>query len=189
MVQFPSLNGARFAKFSFIIAVIIVLNLFYVYAVGLVYDEPKYETFCPQKQVTIVPQTQEACVAEGGAWTEDPYYGKPVPRAVVENAPVVSGYCNLDFTCSQNFEAVRKVYERNFFVALVVLGVATLLGSFALSAYGTLMTGLSFGGVMTLIVASIRYWGEMNDWLRVVVLGVALATLLYVGAKWFKDRE
>lgn len=188
-MQFPSLNGARFAKFAFTLAVVIVLNLFYVYAVGLVYEEPKYETFCLQKQVMVVPQTKDECVAEGGQWTEDPYLQKPTPRPVIENAPVVPGYCNVQFTCSRNYDDTRKVYERNFFIALVILGVATLLGSFALSAYGTLMAGLSFGGVMTLVVASIRYWSNMDDYLRVIVLGIALAALIYVGARWFKDRE
>ena len=63
---------SKILKWSLIIGIVIVLNLFYNYTLSLVFASPVYDSFCQQKQVNIAPDNQEQCVASGGAWTEYP---------------------------------------------------------------------------------------------------------------------
>ena len=80
-----------------------------------------------------------------------------------------------------------KVYNRNVFVVFVVAGILLLIGSVYLAGAEAVSLGLSFGGVLSLVIGSMRYWSDMNDILRVIILGVALVGLIYVAWKKFKD--
>jgi len=188
--KFSHFIEKRFLKWALILAIIIVLNLFFVFSVQLIYTQPHYDDFCKQEQVHIVPETQEECLAVGGQWTEGRFIQRGFPRPERLEPPVIEeetkGYCNEDFTCRQEFQDARKLHERNFFVALVILGTIILIGSFILRSFEVVATALSAGGVVTLIIASIRYWSDMDDYLRVIVLGIALAALIWVGARKFR---
>jgi hypothetical protein len=46
-----------------------------------------------------------------------------------------------------------------------------------------------FGGVLTFIVASLRYWEFAKDWLHLLILGLALGGLIWLGLKKFKDYK
>jgi hypothetical protein len=79
------------------------------------------------------------------------------------------------------------VYNRNVFVALVILGVISLIAGFFIRRSAAVSLGLSLGGVLALVVASVRYWSDMNDYLRLGVLAVALVLLVYLGIKKVKE--
>lgn len=170
-------------KWSVIIGIVVVLNLFFNYALSLVYDRPEYEAYCPQSQVVIVPDTQDACVAEGGQWTENAYYGKP---SVPESEP--RGYCDLQFTCRQAFDDANRSYDRNVFVVLVALGALAVLAGNMLTSNTVIAQGLSLAGVLSFIIASMRYWGSADDLFRVIILAIALGVLFWVAWKKFNDR-
>ncbi len=169
-------------KWSLIIGIVIVINLFINYAISLIYNAPQYDQYCKQERVINNVATEEACLADGGQWDAN-YYGKPVPN---ETEP--AGYCNLQFTCSNEFQAVRKVYERNVFVTLVVLGIILVAGSFALAFNWILSVSASMGGILSIIIASMRYWSEADNWLRVIILFVALCALIYFAVRKFNDQ-
>jgi hypothetical protein len=173
----------RIGKWSTIIGIVIVLNLFFNYALSLVYKAPDFQVYCPTSQVVNVPQTQSACVSAGGQWTNDPNYAKPMPAGL--NQP--AGYCNLQYTCSQNYQKANDTYSRNIFVILVVLGaISVAVGNF-FSANAVISSGLSLAGVLSFIIASTRYWGSANDAIRVVILLIALALLFWIAIKKFRN--
>ncbi len=179
-------------KWALVLGIVIVLNLFFYYAIALVYKQPMFENFCKQDQVVVEPKTQDQCVEKGGQWTEQGIMkGENVARPVMIDATgkevPVTGYCNLYFTCQKDYEAANKLYSRNVFIALVVLGVASLGGGFALVATPAVSLGLSLGGVLSFIIASIRYWEFMEGYLRVVVLGLALVAMIWLGVKKIKE--
>lgn len=169
-------------KWSLVIGIVIVINLFFNYAISLIYDAPKYEDYCKPEQVIEAVTTKDACVAKGGQWDEN-YYGKPV----VVGETVSPGYCNLQFTCQNEFEADRQVYERNVFVTLVVLGIILVVVSFILSFNSVLSISASLGGILSVIIASVRYWAEADNWLRVIILFIALVVLIYLAVRRFKN--
>ena len=175
----------QWMKGILVVGIVIVLNLFFNYAIKVVYDAPKWDEYCPQEQVTITPETQEACVAAGGGWTTNQHYGRSVPAPAGYTEP--AGYCDLYFTCQKEFAETSTVYNRNVFVALVILGIISVLIGFAVKQSEAVSLGLSLGGVLSFIIGSIRYWSDMDDYLRVIVLGVALGILIWLGVKKIRD--
>lgn len=171
-------------KWALILGLIIVLNLFFNFGIKAFYPAPNFQDFCPQKQVTLVPTSSAACVSQGGSWTENGPQTKvaipPAPGASSVSAP--TAYCDLNYTCSQNFQNTNSLYDRNVFIILVVLGLISLgLGFYATT--GAVSLGLSLGGVLSFIIASIRYWSDMRSYLQFIILGLALAILIWLGLK------
>ncbi len=179
---------SRIGKWSVIIGIVIVLNLFFNYALSLVYKQPLYGDYCPMIQVVNMPQTEGECVYEGGQWTNDPSYANmyapnPVPAGISK-----TGYCNLDYTCSDNFNKTTETYNRNVFIILVVLGaISVALGNF-FAGNAVISSGLSMAGVLSFIIASTRYWSSANDAIRVVILAIALGLLFWIAYKKFKNN-
>ena len=174
-------------KWLLIVGIVIVLNLFFVYGIKVFYNAPTFEDFCPVNQVTTAPSTQAECLAQGGGWTNN----APAPvlpdgtfsKVVIEQP---AGYCDVNFTCQKDFTAASQVYDRNVFVALVILGVLSLVSGFFIKKSSAVSVGLSLGGVLALVVASVRYWSDMNDYLRFGILAIALVILIVLGVKKVK---
>ncbi|NPE26729.1 hypothetical protein HNV12_01860 [Methanococcoides sp. SA1] len=168
-------SRARLVIFS--VAVAFISVFFFAYAVQAVYPAPDYEDFCPreihQKQVL----DEEACVAEGGRWTD---YEKDALNMDIR------GWCEVDYTCQMEYEEVREPYERNVFFANLGIGVLLLIGAFFLGVEA-ISTGLMGGAVMLIFYGTVRYWGELSDVWRTLMLGVALAVLIYLGYKKLAD--
>lgn len=172
-------------RWSIILGIMIVLNLFFNYALSLVYKSPEYIDFCPNEQVVNVPDNQNKCVAKGGQWTDNAYYGKPVPAGEIVPAP--RGYCDLQYTCRQNFEAAHKSYNRNVFIVLVVLGALSVAVGNVFAGNVVISSGLSLAGVLSFLIASVRYWSSANNLIRVFILAVALGLLFWVAIKKFRN--
>lgn len=179
-----NMNTSNIGRWSVIVGIVIVLNLFFNYALSLAYKAPQYNDFCPLTQVVETPETQNACLEQGGQWTSNPSYGKPAPAGYTEPR----GYCDLQFTCRQDFEEAHKSYSRNVFIILVVLGaVSVAVGNFWV-ANEVIASGLSLAGVLSFLIASIRYWGSANDVIRLIILAIALGLLFWVAMKKFNAR-
>ena len=167
----------KFLKWPLIIGIAIILNLFFAYAIKVIYPSQEREDFCPQEQKIERITNAEDCIKKGGQWDES-------SRGVEEK-----GYCNQEFLCSQRYQDFREIYEKNVFMILVVLGVISLGLSFLTGINQVLATSFSLGGVLTFIVASLRYWELAQDWLHLLILGLALAALIWLGVRKFKDIE
>jgi hypothetical protein len=176
---------SRVLKWSLIIGIVIVINLFFNYTLSLVYQEPQYNAFCPNTAQVVTPVTDQAqCVAQGGQWNGNNY--QPVPAPVDKTVP--AGYCDLQFTCNNNFQDAQKIYDRNVFITLVLLGaICVAIGNYL---KGNILLGqaLSLAGVLSFIVASIRYWSYADNLIKVVILAIALAILVWVAVRKFKDQ-
>ena len=78
---------------------------------------------------------------------------------------------------------MQNFYNRNVFIILEIAGlIAFLLGLFAINAKAV-SNGFLGGGVLSLIIGTVRYWSGMDDYLRFGILGIALAILIWVGYK------
>ncbi|MDE1874476.1 MAG: hypothetical protein KGI79_00390 [Patescibacteria group bacterium] len=180
-----SARQPRFLKWSLVFAIALVANLFVNYALSLAYKAPVWNDFCHDQQIVTPPATEAACVSAGGQWTA-------VVAPAGQEPPTVktaSGYCNPNYTCQQALQNAQESYERNVFIILVIVGVIMIaLGSFV-GGGEVVKTSLSFAGSLSLVVASFRYWSSAQDWLKVVILGVALAALLWLAVKKFARTD
>lgn len=164
-------------KWALTVGIVIVLNLFFSVAIETVYPQPEYSDFCEVRQVREIIGTEAACVAIGGQWNPN----IPVKPGDPE------GFCFEDFTCAQEYGEAQKEYARDVFVALIVLGALSMGGSFIAGSAPAVAAGLSYGGVLTFVIAALRYWGEAGDLIRLVIVGAALVALIGIGIKKFKE--
>jgi hypothetical protein len=144
-----------------------------------------FEAFCPNTAQVIEPITeQNECVAKGGQWNGNVYNEiSPLEK------PVSKGYCDTQFSCRNDFDSARKVYDRNVFVTLVMLGaICVALGSF-LKVNSLISIAMSLAGVLSFIIASMRYWTSADNLIKVVILAIALGVLVWVAMKKFKDNQ
>ena len=176
---------SRILSWALVLGIVIVLNLFFNYAVQLVYDEPRWENFCPPDNGTI-PVTATQCEARDGIWRNDVTPRPPVDANITPPKTVTMSWCDLTSKCNQEFNDIDRVYRRNVFIILVAAGLVSLIIGL-LAAAGAVSLGLSFGGVLSLIIAAIRFWSNMDDYLRVIILGVALVLLIWLGLKKFRQ--
>ncbi|HEV7702252.1 MAG TPA: hypothetical protein VGO63_02300 [Candidatus Paceibacterota bacterium] len=182
---------SKVLKASLIIGIVIVLNLFFNYALSLAYKHPVYENYCPVQQVNEAVTTKEVCVEQGGQWnaTQNEQVPVNITPTFTEWKAQSTGGCDLQFSCRNSFEAAQKVYDRNVFITLVILGaICVAVGSF-LSINVLISIALSMAGVLSFIIASMRYWGSADDLIKVIILAIALSILVWVAMKKFKDSK
>jgi hypothetical protein len=174
-----SSNGpSRWMRGSLIAAIVIVMNLFFNYAVSLVYQQPTYDQYIKQQQVVGEIKTKEACLNVGGQWNENIYQGPKTEPAGQ------TGYCDPNFTNQKNYQDANKVYDRNVFITLIVLGVLSLvIGAFV--TVTILSLSFSWGGVLSIVIASMRYWSDADKLVRVLILAAALFALIWLAVKKF----
>lgn len=172
---------SRILKWILIFGIVIVLNLFFNYALSLVYKNPSYDSFCPNNLKVIENiNDKDQCVNMGGQWT--------VESKSVSKETGIKGYCDQQFTCRNNYETAHKIYDRNVFITLVILGViCVLLGNF-ISGNNLISVALSLGGVFSFVIASMRYWNSADDLIKVVILFISLSILIYIAIKKFKNN-
>ncbi len=170
-------------KWALVVAIVVVLNLLFNVSTSLIFEQPQYDQFCKAEPLQIQPETAKLCVEQGGQWNGP---AVPVQSPSVESTPKPVGYCDLQFTCRQKFEDAQTIYNRNSFVVLVVLGALAIIIGFFVSA-SAVSLGLTLGGVLSLIIASMRYWSYMQEYWRFGVLAVALIALCWLGVKKIKE--
>lgn len=178
--QIPSITEKKPSKFvqvSIIVAIVIVLNLFSNYVVSLVYKEPTYDMYVKPAQVVGDINTKDKCLSVGGQWSENAYPS-------VKGETKVEGYCNADYTNQLNYEKARASYEKKVFITLIIFGVLLLVSAGFLSI-AILSISFAWGGVLSLIIASIRYWSIADNIFKVIILGIALVLLIWLAVKKF----
>ncbi len=176
----PNINNQKqsnFVKVSIIVAIVIVMNLFFNYAVSLVYKEPAYDSYFKTSQVIEAVTTKDKCVSVGGQWNESI---TPVEKGKTE----IQGYCDVNYTKQIDYNNARKIYEKKVFITLIILGIASLISGGFISI-PVLSVSFAWGGVLSLIVASMRYWSQADNLAKVVILALALGILIWLAVKKF----
>ncbi len=181
---------SRVLKWVLIVGIVLVLNMFFNYSLSLIYKSPDYTKYVPQTQVIDAVNTKEECLKIGGQWNANV---RPYPDAGNISAPmpigVSTGYCDPNFTREQEFIAAEKVYDRNVFITLVLLGALCVAAGSLLKKNELIKIALSLAGVFSFVIASMRYWGSANDLIKVIILAIALTILIWVAIKKFQDAS
>ncbi len=165
----------KWKKLALSLAILIVINVFFNVGLDTFYPAPRYENYCSTEKMNGLYDTAETCEAADGIWNQGP-------------VKEVVGYCDLYTKCSNEYNTAMQPYNRNAFVVLTILGVATLLGGLLVTTLPmAVANGLLYGGVLSILIGTMRYWALMDDYLRFIVSGVALFLLILVGVKRLKD--
>ena len=179
---------------GFSIAVIFVF--FVVFGIKAFYKEPKYEDFCNNTIFIEKPYpypakepyreiNQSVCnrIEVKNYEFERDCSGRKGQTiyAPDENGCRVAKECNF---CNKNYNEVSNVYNKNVFIISGIVGIIVIIIG-AILSLTSVSSGLFGGGVLTIIYGTMSYWSELADWARFIILGIALAVLIYLGYKGF----
>lgn len=168
------------------VGILIVLNMFFNIGIRTFYPPIEFETFCPE-ELQHKYADKEECEGVGGKWITQGYEKEYMTRAVaIPMSEEFQEYCNPFHTCSAVFETAEDFYERNVFVVLVIAGFIALGIGLQMSAVAAISSGFVWGGVLSLLIGTIRYWSGMQDYLRFIILGVVLVILIFLGYRKLK---
>ena len=153
------------------IAIIIVTISVVVYGINTFYDRPEYEDYCEDFKTVYHINTSDDCVDVGGRWND--YEGPNEPKDI-------SGWCERDYACRQEYQDASETYRRNIFIIAIPLGILIIaLGALAfdLDAVGA---GLMGGGVGTIIYGVGGFWRYTEDWLKFIISLIGLVALIWL---------
>lgn len=167
----------KLKKIALALAIIVLLNLFVYTGIRTFYKGPDRNDYCLDYRVPLV--TEQDCVNAGGQWVA-------TPREPGTVKPVPDGYCTDKATCFTQYEELLKPYNRNVFIIYVILGLVSLLLGFLLKV-DTVSAGLNFGAVVLLFTGTVRYWSDMQEYLRFIIVAIALAIVIWIGYKKLKS--
>lgn len=163
------------------IIIAVVFVMFAAYGTNLVYESPNYERYCPNaNQPYFANMTQEICEMENGTWISQDIQ--------CIKAPCPQGYCNYYAKCQPAFDKANKAFAQNLFIISIIVSLIVIAMAAFLISVPSVSGGLMFGALMYLIYGTARYWGYMDDWLRFIILGIALVILIYIGYR-LANRE
>ena len=71
---------------------------------------------------------------------------------------------------------------------LLAAGTLSLVIGMYLQNVLAVASGLLYGGLLSYVIATIRFWSNMDDYVRFVILGIVLAFLISLGIKKLRDE-
>lgn len=184
------------------ISIAIIFVFFVVFGIKAFYKEPKYEDFCK------IGVPIDFVSGKGG------YYAEPYPARMKGPEQSICAKSNLEYdkfrkacaekntdviyeyddkgcqvakectSCNVDFDKARNIYFRNVFIISGIVGILVIIIG-AILNLTSVSAGLFGGGVLTIIYGTMNYWSELADWARFIILGIALAVLIYLGYRGF----
>ena len=166
------------------VAIAIVFNLFVNYGISTFYSGPEYTDFCDEPRPRLVREQLDCDIVEvseelRNSCTERKAY---IGYTYDSNGCPTEAYCE---TCGTEYGDVRKGYDGNVFVVLLIVAVIALSLGVKLKVEAV-SSGFLLAGVIGLLIASTRYWSHLQDIYRFVLLGAVLAVLIWLGYKKIK---
>lgn len=174
----------RVIRWALALGIAIVLNVFFYALAALAVPPPMYDQYCPAR-LGPVPQSQAVCESTGGSWVAN----QPTAVSQSEKIATPTGYCDLYTRCQVPYEQAVSRHALEAFALMVGLGILVLIIGLLPLGSAAIATGLSYGGVLALVIASVSYWGSAGSWVRLLIATAGLAALLYVGWKRFRDDQ
>jgi len=185
------------------ISIAIIFVFFIVFGIKAFYKEPKNEDFCVRGanidaiysyahyEVAYPAPARFKEPAENPCAKSIVDYDKFRKNCASKKADVIYEYdengCQIPKECTfcqQDYDKARNVYFRNVFIISGIVGITAIIIGAVLHLM-SVSAGLFGGGVLTIIYGTMNYWSELADWARFIILGIALAVLIYLGYKKF----
>lgn len=176
-------------EIAMFLAIGIMIALFIGLLVDAVYEEPEYHDYC-KGEFRPIPFKEPAHVCnysiEHNTNVQNCYDMEGNPEFDYdERGCEVFKSCNF---CNKEFNEVRKIYNRNVFFIVSPIGAIALIAGL-LWAFQVIGTGFMVGGILLLIYSTLRYFSDMSKVLRVIVIGIELAFLLWMAYKKLEKKS
>lgn len=176
-------SAFKFLKWILALAIVIIVNLLFHYAIATVYPKPDIQNFCPMQPVTY--NDAQTCVGNGGQWTNYQLSPDQITTNIHTGQPL--GSCDANYTCQKRFDSAQSIYNRNVFMVLVILSVVVLMVGVVIPVE-SLSIGFAGAGLVSLVIATFEYWSDANNILRLLILILALAFLIWIAVRKFHHK-
>jgi uncharacterized membrane protein YidH (DUF202 family) len=171
------------------IAIAIIFVLFVGYGINTFYDDPSYDDYCEEGFFAVpkpVAREQPTCST---IQPTDLEYKDCRDRKGDIMFDYDSEGCPISYECSlcrHDYDTARNNYNRIVFIISGIIGlIAIIIGGIVLKVE-SVDSGIMGGGILTVIYGTLRYWGNLEDIFRFLILGIVLAVLIWMGYKKLK---
>jgi len=178
---------ADIKRFALTLAVGVLLALFVGFLVDAIYSSPQYNDFCDGRDRFIpkFPERINTSLCSPVDYSDSIYDTCTGDMGYVayesdENGCEVTPYCE---TCGVDYDNASEKYSRNLFFILAPLSLLLIaIGVFIIT--DSIAAGFILGGILTLIYSTIRVFGDLSKVMKVVILGVELALVIWLGYRF-----
>ncbi len=167
-------------KFLLTFAIAVIFAFFVGYGIEVFHDTPEYKDFCPE---VYDINNEKDCLEADGQWSDE---GASVEKSEVP-VSVKGRFCHNKHDCNKGYNDLNDKHDLIVFIVSMIVGLIAIGFGIYLKK-DAISTGVLAGGVLTLLYGTIRYWRHADDILKFVLLGIALAVLIYLGYKKFDKR-
>ncbi len=185
----------NYKEIAMIIGIAVLFALLVGLAIDAFYVEPQYEKFCNSSYYRYGPYTKplppdyiqpQNCSYE---------YGEEYNKCINDRGNPIFDidekgcqfYSTCDY-CSRDFDIARNKYNRNVFYIIAPIAILAII-------FGVLIrldfvgTGFMFGGILSLIYGTARYFTGLSKVGRVIIVFIELLILIWIGYKKVRKRK
>jgi len=167
------------------IGVGILSALFIGFLIEAIYPSPDYYDYCKRQFDLPEPQMKDPDLCD---YNYDPAFRAEcvdeqgmIRQEYDVNGCVVKETCDY---CEKEYQAVREKYNRNLFYITAPIGLLMIIiGLYLPVSLDAIAGGILFGGVLTMIQITMRVFGNLERWPRVILLGLELVIVIWIGIK------
>ncbi len=152
------------------VAIAIIFAFFVGYGIEVFHDSPEYEDFCPDLFEVV---DEKSCLEAGGIWNAN-----HVPKGE-------RGLCSNKMKCREPYQDAQEGHDKIVFIVSLIAGIIAVITALQLRK-DVVSQGLLLGAVFLILYGTMRYWTHANDVLKFVLLGIALAILIWLAYRKLK---
>jgi hypothetical protein len=90
--------------------------------------------------------------------------------------------------CQKDFRSVFEKYNKNLFFITAPIGLLLIiLGLYLPTRLDAMAGGSLLAGILTMIQITMRVFGDLGKWTRVILLGLELVIVVWIGMKKVQD--
>lgn len=173
-------------KVALTVGISIVLALFIVFLMDAVYSQPKYEDYCSEN---IFPQRLNPISNCTGVYNESLFNSCYKEKGEIrykydDNGCEKEIYCDY---CYKVFNEAHSKYNKNLFYLFSFIALLSIIvGLYLPKNFDIISPGLMFGGIIILLQGTVRVFGDLDKVTRVIILGLDLLILIWIGYKKIK---
>ena len=172
------------------VGIAILTTLFIVFLIDALYEMPKYENFCNDTFYPLQPIKAEPlnCTPlDIEQMSQQCYRNEGEVRFKYDaNGCQEEAYCDY---CVKEFNEVNSGYNRNiFYISALIALIIIVMGLYLPKKLDSISSGLIFAGVLILTQGTFRVFLDLDKFPRVLILGIELAILIWIGYKRIINR-
>ena len=161
--------------------------LFIGFLIEAIYSSPDYYDYCKRQFEEDLPEPQVKNLNLCNYTYDPPFRAKCVNEQGMirqeydANGCVVKETCDY---CQKEFQAASEKYNRNLFYITAPIGLLMIiLGLYLPVSIDAIASGILLGGILTMIQITMRVFGNLGKWPRVILLGLELIIVVWIGLR------